>query len=403
MSSDLKIEMLSTGDEVLYGQIIDTNSAWLSDFLFQEGLKISSRFTVGDNLTQLVETLKARTQANDILIVNGGLGPTSDDMSAEAAALANNEELVLHEEWLNVMEAYFSSRGRVMSPSNRKQAILPKSASIVDNPIGTACGFKMEINGCLVIFTPGVPSEFKKMVQDQILPMIKMRHPDINKPLCYRLTTMGRSESDLATDIDTHLSVPKGISVGYRSAMPIIELKLTGQQHQEIEMNLLWQQLKSLVTDNLLYEGSIGQEDNSGLGNVVSQLLQKRTLKLVVAEQFTAGIIAYQLYQADAPLLKSEVIIKDIDDPNEYLSALRIDNQADLALAMVNFESNNSVFTLLLSTKKANYQFKLKYISRRHNKVTEQHIFAAIALDCVRRYLSNLPLIGPNIWLEVIE
>ncbi|MBI0157252.1 molybdopterin-binding protein [Gilliamella sp. M0364] len=121
----IKIEMISTGDEVLYGQIIDTNAAWLSDFLFQEGITITSRHTIGDNLSTLIETLKERSLQNDILIVNGGLGPTSDDLSAQAAALANNESLVLHEQWLKSLERYFLNRGRTMPASNIKQAMLP--------------------------------------------------------------------------------------------------------------------------------------------------------------------------------------------------------------------------------------------------------------------------------------
>jgi len=301
MNNALKIEMLSTGDEVLYGQIIDTNAAWLSDYLFQQGFLITSRFTVGDNLAQLIDTLQKRSIENDILIINGGLGPTSDDLSALAAAKANNEDLVLHEEWVSAMETYFASRGKAMSPANLKQAMLPQSAIIVDNPVGTACGFKMVINNCIIYFTPGVPSEFKVMVENQILPDIKKQQPNIIKPLCYRLTTMGRTESDLAGEIESKLFVPAGINVGYRSAMPIIELKLTGKTSEQPLMDSLWQQLKQLVCDNILYEGT------TSLAGVVSQLLSEQSLQLIVLEEQTAGLIAYQLYDEGASLIKSEV------------------------------------------------------------------------------------------------
>ena len=137
----LKVEMLSTGDEVLHGQIVDTNAAWLADFFFHQGLPLSRRNTVGDNLDDLVTILRERSQHADVLIVNGGLGPTSDDLSALAAATAKGEGLVLHEAWLKEMERYFHERGRVMAPSNRKQAELPASAEFINNPVGTACGF----------------------------------------------------------------------------------------------------------------------------------------------------------------------------------------------------------------------------------------------------------------------
>lgn len=112
--------MLSTGDEVLHGQIIDTNAAWLADVLFQQGLPMTSRSTVGDSLEALVSALQERSQIADVLIVNGGLGPTSDDLSSLAAATASGTALVLHEEWLQKMEAWFAGRGREMAASNRK-------------------------------------------------------------------------------------------------------------------------------------------------------------------------------------------------------------------------------------------------------------------------------------------
>ncbi len=163
-----------------------------------------------------------------MLIVNGGLGPTSDDLSALAAATAKGEGLVLHEAWLKEMERYFHERGRVMAPSNRKQAELPASAEFINNPVGTACGFAVQLNRCLMFFTPGVPSEFKVMVSTKsCAPARAFSLPQ--PPVCLRLTTFGRSESDLAQSLDA-LQLPPGVTMGYRSSMPIIELKLTGRQ-----------------------------------------------------------------------------------------------------------------------------------------------------------------------------
>lgn len=149
----LKVEMLSTGDEVLHGQIVDTNAAWLADFSFIRVAFNSPQYG-GDNLDDLVTILRERSQHADVLIVNGGLGPTSDDLSALAAATAKGEGLVLHEAWLKEMERYFHERGRVMAPSNRKQAELPASAEFINNPVGTACGFAVQLNRCLMFFTP---------------------------------------------------------------------------------------------------------------------------------------------------------------------------------------------------------------------------------------------------------
>lgn len=393
MSNILKIEMLSTGDEVLYGQITDTNAAWLSDFLFQHGFTISSRFTVGDNLAQLIDTLIKRSQENDILIINGGLGPTSDDLSAEAAAKANNEQLVLRQEWVTVMQQFFYSHNRAMPSANIKQAMLPKSAEIIDNPVGTACGFKMVINDCVLFFTPGVPSEFKLMVEKQILPTIKLGQPEVVQPLCYRLTTMGRTESDLATEIENKLLVPAGIDVGYRSAVPIIELKLTGKQSDQIVMDKLWDQLKQLVKENILFEGTIG------LAGVVSELLIEHSQQLVILEEKTAGLIAYQLYEHNAPVIKSEVA----DNHANRVAELIVQYPNALIIYIGQFNEDNSQFTLQLTTSKQTYNYRLNYTSRRYNRTTEQQVFTAIALDMLRRYFTQRPLIGPNSWLKILD
>lgn len=385
--------MLSTGDEVLYGQITDTNAAWLSDFLFQHGFTISSRFTVGDNLAQLIDTLIKRSQENDILIINGGLGPTSDDLSAEAAAKANNEQLVLRQEWVTVMQQFFYSHNRAMPSANIKQAMLPKSAEIIDNPVGTACGFKMVINDCVLFFTPGVPSEFKLMVEKQILPTIKLGQPEVVQPLCYRLTTMGRTESDLATEIENKLLVPAGIDVGYRSAVPIIELKLTGKQSDQIVMDKLWDQLKQLVKENILFEGTIG------LAGIVSQLLTEYSQQLVILEEKTAGLIAYQLYEHNAPVIKSEVA----DNHANRVAELIVQYPNALIIYIGQFNEDNSQFTLQLTTSKQTYNYRLNYTSRRYNRTTEQQVFTAIALDMLRRYFTQRPLIGPNSWLKILD
>lgn len=399
----IKIEMLSTGDEVLYGQIIDTNAAWLSELLFQESILMTSRHTVGDDLTQLICTLKQHSLDNDIIIVNGGLGPTSDDLSAQAAALANHESLILHQEWVDKIEQYFSSRGKTMSPSNIKQAMLPQSATLIDNPMGTACGFKMQINQCLLYFTPGVPSEFKEMVKTSILPEIKLSFPTLEKKLCYRLMTMGQTESDLATKIDNKLNIPTDIVVGYRAAMPMIELKLTGPEQLRNKMDELWQQIKSIVANNFLYEGVLTQHDDLGLAMLVSRILLEKNQTIAVIEQQSAGVIAQQLFECEAPLVKSEIVPLFPKDSKDYFLDTLTKNRADIVLGLVNFRERNTEFTLIIATPQQFLKFNLRYTGRQQNRHITQKILCAIALDALRRYLENMPIIGTNVWLDLIE
>ncbi|WP_194206820.1 nicotinamide mononucleotide deamidase-related protein YfaY [Superficieibacter sp. 1612_C1] len=393
----INVEMLSTGDEVLHGQIVDTNAAWLADFLFTQGFPLSRRNTVGDNLHDLVAILRERSEHADVLIVNGGLGPTSDDLSALAAATAKGEALVLHEAWLAQMERFFSERGRVMAPSNRKQAEIPASAELVDNPVGTACGFALELNRCLIFFTPGVPSEFKVMVEQQILPRLQKRYTHVEPPLCLRLTTFGRSESDLAQSLDP-LVLPPGVTMGYRSSMPIIELKLTGPATQRDAMLALWPEVKRVAGESLIFEGT------DGLPTEIARQLQARQLSLTLSEQFTAGLVALQLSRAGAPLLASEVIPaqeETLAQTARWVRERRRSHFAGLALAVTGLESDHLNFAL--STPDGTWALRVKFSATRHSLQVRQEVSAMMALNMLRRWLAGKPIASEHGWINVVE
>lgn len=393
----INVEMLSTGDEVLYGQIVDTNAAWLADFLFEQGLPLSRRNTVGDKLDDLVSILRERSTQADVLIVNGGLGPTSDDLSALAAATAKGESLVLHEPWLAQMEKFFKERGRVMAPSNRKQAEIPASAEFIDNPVGTACGFAIKLNRCLIFFTPGVPSEFKVMVQQEILPRLRARFDIPEPPLCLRLTTFGRSESDLAQSLD-HLTLPAGVSMGYRSSMPIIELKLTGPASERQAMEALWPEVKEVAGDSLIFEGT------EGLPKQLSRALQDKQLSLTLSEQFTGGLLALELQRAGAPLLASEVIPSQeetLAQTARWAEERRENHFAGVALSVTGLENEHLNFAL--STAEGTWALRVKFNTTRHSLVVRQQVCAMMAMNMLRRWLNGMDVASEHGWIEVVE
>ncbi|MEB7543442.1 nicotinamide mononucleotide deamidase-related protein YfaY [Enterobacter huaxiensis] len=393
----INVEMLSTGDEVLHGQIIDTNAAWLADLFFEQGLPLTRRNTVGDNLESLVNILRERSEHCDVLIVNGGLGPTSDDLSALAAATAKGEGLVLHEEWLAQMERFFSGRGRVMAPSNRKQAEIPASAELIDNPVGTACGFAVQLNRCLMFFTPGVPSEFKVMVEQQILPRLRQRFTLPEPPLCLRLTTFGRSESDLAQSLD-HLPLPPGVSMGYRSSMPIIELKLTGPATQKAAMLALWPEVQRVAGESLIFEGT------EGLPAQIAQRLQSRQLSVTLSEQFTGGLLALQLSRACAPLLASEVVPfqqETLAQTARWASERRVKHFAGLALAVGGADDEHLNFAL--ATPEGTYALRVKMSITRHSVAVRQEVCAMMALNMLRRWLNGKEVASEHGWINVVE
>ena len=168
----MRIEVICTGDEVLTGKIVNTNFSYISQKLEDFGLSVRWETTVGDDRDSLLLAFRLAGERADAVIVNGGLGPTVDDLSQEMAARAAAVELVLSEEWLARMEAYFTRRSRVMPPNNRKQAMLPAGAEVLDNPVGTACGFAVDIGRARFFFTPGVPRELRRMLEEQIVPRL---------------------------------------------------------------------------------------------------------------------------------------------------------------------------------------------------------------------------------------
>ena len=393
----LNVEMLSTGDEVLHGQIIDTNAAWLADFFFNQGLPLTRRNTVGDDLDALVAILRERSEQADVLIVNGGLGPTSDDLSALAAATAKGEGLILHPEWLETMTRFFAERGRPMAESNRKQAEIPASAEMINNPVGTACGFAIQLNRCLMFFTPGVPSEFKVMVEQEILPRLRQRFTLPDPPVCLRLTTFGRSESELAQSLNP-LTLPPGVVMGYRSSMPIIELKLTGPANQRDAMLALWPEVRKVAGDSLIFEGT------EGLPAQIARCLQERQLSLTLSEQFTSGLLALQLSRAGAPLLASEVVPaqeETLAQAARWAAERRINHFAALALAVSGQENDH--LNVALATPDGTFALRVKFSATRHSLAVRQEVCAMMALNMLRRWLNGQPLASEHGWINVVD
>ncbi|NDL65267.1 nicotinamide mononucleotide deamidase-related protein YfaY [Acerihabitans arboris] len=426
----LRVEMLCTGDEVLHGQILDTNAAWLANYLFEQGLPMSARMTVGDNLSALVAALTERSLRADVMIVNGGLGPTSDDLSALAAATAAGEELIEHPEWLAKIEAFFAERGRVMAPSNRKQAQIPANAEMIDNPVGTACGFALQLNRCLMFFTPGVPSEFKVMVEQQIVPRLRERFDLPDPPLCLRLTTFGRAESELASQLDD-MTLPEDVVLGYRSSMPIIELKLTGPAHEREAMELAWQKVRAVAGESAIFEGT------DDLPTQLAQRLLQRPLTLAIGERFTAGLLTWQCQSAGMPVAGGEWLDAPGARPELNPSAGSADGgafpahpfAADTAtadggpsvlrqlarqaqglaarhgagLALVVGNMDQDTLSLALHTPDGDYAQTLVFAVsiQRHGLKTRQEMVSLMALNMLRRWLNGWPVYGEHGWIRV--
>ena len=302
----MRIEVICTGDEVLTGKIVNTNFSYISQKLEDFGLSVRWETTVGDDRESLLLAFQLAGQRADAVVVNGGLGPTVDDLSQEVAARAAGVELALSDEWLSRMEEYFRRRSRVMPPNNRKQAMLPATAEVIDNPIGTACGFAVDIGKARFFFTPGVPRELRRMLEEQIIPRLLARSGMQTAIHLKRFHSYGIGESHA----DTLLSgvedlVPDGsVKLGFRAHYPQLETKLTvrGKDMDDIRSKLApveWEVRRRLGNFILA-------EDDQTLERVVLAELARRQASLSLVETFTSGQIAARL----APLPGAETVIR---------------------------------------------------------------------------------------------
>jgi nicotinamide-nucleotide amidase len=288
----MRIEIICTGDEVLTGKIVNTNFSYMTQKLEDVGLAVEWETTVGDDRENLLLAFKLAGQRADAVIVNGGLGPTIDDLSQEIAAQAAGVELVLNEEWLATMEEFFRRRSRVMPPNNKKQAMLPSTAEVIDNPIGTACGFALDIGKARFFFTPGVPRELRRMLEEQIIPRILAKSGLQTTIHLKRFHSYGLGESHvdaLLTGVET--LVPDGsVKLGFRAHYPQLETKLTvrGRDMDDVKSKLapVEREVRKRLGNFIL------AEDEQTLEGVILSALTARQGSLTIVEMFTSGQIA---------------------------------------------------------------------------------------------------------------
>jgi nicotinamide-nucleotide amidase len=291
----MRIEIICTGDEVLTGKIVNTNFAYMTQKLEDVGLSVQWETTVGDDRENLRRAFQLAGERADAVIVNGGLGPTVDDLSQEIAAQVAGCELVLCDEWLVRMEDFFKRRSRIMPPNNRKQAMLPATAEMIDNPIGTACGFALDIGRARFFFTPGVPRELRRMLEEQIIPRLLARSGLQPAIFLKRFHSYGLGEShvdSLLAGVEELVS-DGTVKLGFRAHYPQLETKLTVRGTDLGDVRAKLAPVEREVRKRL--GNFIMAEDDQTLEGVVLKELTDRHGTLAVVESFTSGQISARL------------------------------------------------------------------------------------------------------------
>lgn len=284
-------ELLTIGDEILYGQIVDTNSQWMSAELSNAGIRVIRKTSVGDQENEILTAFAEAEKRADIVLITGGLGPTSDDLTKPCLATYFNCEIKMHAEALEEVTEFFKSRGRELTEINRQQAALPVCCEKISNKMGTAPGMWFQRNGKVFVSMPGVPHEMKRMMTDIVIPKLTAT---FTVPVIHHrvIRTAGIGESFLAEKIAAwERSLPSHVKLAYLPGLSEVKLRLTGigESHESLakEADMLVEKLLPLAGE---YVYGYGEDP---LEVVIGNILRKKKLTLSVAESCTGGYLSH--------------------------------------------------------------------------------------------------------------
>lgn len=414
----MRIEIICTGDEVLTGKIINSNFSYMSQKLEDVGLSVIWGTTVGDDRESLLRAFQLASGRADAVIVNGGLGPTVDDLSQEIAAQAADVGLELNEEWMVKMEDFFTKRARVMPPNNRKQAMLPVGSEVLDNPIGTACGFAVDIGKARFYFTPGVPRELRRMLEEQILPRLlaKAGAPGVITLKRFHSYGIGESHADsMLAGVEN--MVPDGsVKLGFRAHYPQLETKLTIRGTDDADVARKLAPVQAEVRKRL---GNfiLAEDDKTLEGVVLAELLAKQG-RLAVVETVTSGQISARF----GPLIGAEkvfargIVARDRNYLNAALGLIdasvgEFTEKAAAAIARAVLADSEATHVLASLIDLDEGPDRIDFggtlwtaIASGHDVIVRRSRILGgrewvrlgaveMGLDCLRRYLQGLPVI----------
>lgn len=289
----LRVEIAATGNELISGQIADTNSPWIADQLRIAGARASRIHTVGDEAEAIGDLLREIASRADLALVTGGLGSTADDVTLRAAAQISGRRLVADPEAeRSVARAPRDRPDSRLPETAAKQALVPENSLVLANPLGTAAGFGLDLDGCLIFFLPGVPREMKQMLTESVLPRIRDQFADRLRPVrTNRLNIFGLTESGISNRLEEFRRLFPAIGLGFRFLFPRIQLSLSAERTEtskdELERARKWVQKK-------LGRNVVSASDES-MPQVLGRLLREQGATLSLAESCTGGLLSRRI------------------------------------------------------------------------------------------------------------
>lgn len=295
MNSTIYADIITIGDEILYGQIVDTNSQWMSQELDQLGIRVRRKISVSDQSGEIEDVIRSSAEKVNIILITGGLGPTKDDVTKNTLCQIFNDHLVIEPQAEAFIRAFFESRNRPFTELNRQQAAIPSRCTYLHNATGTAPGMWFEELGCVLVSMPGVPHEMKYLMKQEVLPRLQ-RH--FETPVIHHrvIRTIGIGESFLAERIESwEDNLPNHIKLAYLPGQGQVKLRLTatGQDRDQLDQEIE-QCIEALIP---LVGEFIFSTQNEELEEVVGKLLVQKQATMGCAESCTGGYLAHSITQ----------------------------------------------------------------------------------------------------------
>ena len=402
------VEIISQGDEVITGQTIDTNAAWLSEQLVLLGFDVVRHSTVPDRIADIQQVLKDASKRSDLVLCSGGLGPTDDDLTAEAVANVSAKKLAYDELAMGLMKDMFHRLNRKMVKANEKQVWLPEGATRIDNYWGTAPGFYLQLNRAMMAFLPGVPGEMKAMFEQELKPILRKQF-DLKPQKLVTFRTTGIGESNLQEKIGEFSH--QNVNLSYRAMGREVQIKLRfSPLCSTADYNTQCEDMKITLSDCLFAIEGWGDEPEGCLATVVAALLTEKNLSLTCAESASAGAFVRLLNsssQAVTPVKRAYFFEGGADlagmlhapEPKDenvnyfcLAKRLRETSQSDLALVISEFQGVKDENDALLSQRSEIYLVSKSEQFNIDDQVTgskeySQHAISTAALNLLRNYL----------------
>lgn len=297
MIKDTKCEIITVGTELLLGQIVDTNSAWISEVLANSGINVYYKQTVGDNYDRLYSVFEKAQARSNIVVVTGGLGPTDDDLTKDVAAEIFKTQLEIHAPSMDKIQAYYDTRHQVMTENNRKQALGFKGGIVFDNEVGMAPGLFYEYDGTWWFFLPGVPREMKWLVSEKVIPFMKQKGILTEQLFSKVLSFQGIGESSLETELQDLIRSQSNPTIAPLAGNGYVTLRLTAKASNKVESEELFQPVEQQIMVRV-------GEYFTGYGHVplelqLIQLCQEKGLTVSSCESLTGGLFASTIVQQE--------------------------------------------------------------------------------------------------------